>query len=233
MTAAIGGFVYALVVTLVLPARVLWTGWFLCSAPDHLAYQETPYRSGSRVGYSVSFSCVAPGGAPRSASILPIIASQFLLGALAAYVVAIAVVLLVRPLLGGGGPAVPTDLRQYLEMTRGPGGGGLVLLEEYLRGSVTYRRYRAPGRAAWLEKQGVSRGAVAITDAGSLLIWTAREQMDAPRPSVSDRVRITQDRDRVCFTYDAGYNNPARRGTVEVRLRMQTTAESVVSLLKG
>ncbi|GAA2379606.1 hypothetical protein [Dactylosporangium salmoneum] len=112
-----------------------------------------------------------------------------------------------------GSGRVPEQLRAELA------GEPAVLLENGLRGSVTYRDYRTPHQFSSLRKQG-TYGAIAIT-ATRLLVWAGgRKHIDVPlsHPDRAD-IEISADRpDRICFAYDAGASDPTRSGRVEIRL---------------
>ncbi|MDT3440290.1 MULTISPECIES: hypothetical protein [unclassified Pseudofrankia] len=117
-----------------------------------------------------------------------------------------------RMLFGAG--QLPADLRATLEAE------GLVLLEEGLTGSITYRNYRAPGQRSSWRKEAVS-GAIAVS-AGRLVVWAGRgKHIDVPlaSPFLTAIDIGVEPPDRVRFAYDAGKFNPTRSGTVEVRLR--------------
>jgi hypothetical protein len=128
-----------------------------------------------------------------------------------------------RLLLGAG--RLPDPLRAGLDAD------GIVLLDEGLAGSVTYRHYRAPGRRSSYRKEAVS-GAIAVSNR-RLVVWAGRtKHIDLPRVGgflATIDISVEQP-DRVRFGYDAGRYNPDRSGTVEVRLRTARAAQ-VVELL--
>jgi hypothetical protein len=117
-----------------------------------------------------------------------------------------------RRFVGSG--RLPDQIRAELART------DVILLEEGLAGSVTYRRYRAPGKYSSWRKEPVA-GAVALT-ASRLVVWAGNfKHIDVPLAHpVRATIEVRADRpDRVCFAYDAGATNPNRSGRVEVRLR--------------
>ncbi|MEV0779469.1 hypothetical protein ACIBLA_20670 [Streptomyces sp. NPDC050433] len=119
---------------------------------------------------------------------------------------------LLRVLLGSG--KLPDELRAAL-VAEQP-----VLLEEGLTGSVTYRRYRAPGEWASYEKKSVV-GAVVVTPR-RVVVWAGRfKHVDVPlNHQLLASIEVKAETpDRVSFAYDAGRTNPAKSGQVEVRLR--------------
>jgi hypothetical protein len=109
----------------------------------------------------------------------------------------------------------------------------LLLLEEGLTGSITLRRYRAPGQRAWFAKQAIL-GAIVITS-GRLVVWVGRSKnIDVPLTHPwFGAIQVTVDRpDRVRFAYDAGRFSASRSGVVTVRLRT-AQAQHVVELLSA
>jgi hypothetical protein len=128
-----------------------------------------------------------------------------------------------RMLLGSG--RLPDEQRAALVAE------GIVVLEEGLVGSVTYRHYRAPNRRANWRKEAAA-GSIAITGR-RLLVWAGRmRHIDVPLDHpIRSTIEVTLDgADRACFAYDAGATDPARSGRVEVRLRTAAAAR-VVQLL--
>lgn len=124
-----------------------------------------------------------------------------------------------------GSGRLPEHLRAELART------DVILLEEGLSGSVTYRHYRAPGRRSNWRKDAAA-GAVAVT-ANRLLVWAGHfKHIDVPLDHpVRTTIEVVAERpDRVCFAYDAGTTNPAKSGRVEVRLRTDQ-AERIARLL--
>jgi hypothetical protein len=111
-------------------------------------------------------------------------------------------------------------------------GEDLLLLEEGLGGSITYRRYKAPGKRARLKKVGIS-GAVCVTDR-RLLVWGARGKLvDVPFDDerfAAIEVEAEQP-DRVLFAWEASLFHDNRSGRVEVRLH-PVQADQVIALLK-
>jgi hypothetical protein len=131
-----------------------------------------------------------------------------------------------RMLLGSG--RLPDALRAEL-----PASGDVLLLEEGLRGSITYRHYRAPGRRSSWAKEAIA-GAIAVT-AGRVVVWAGRgKQVDVPRPSpYLAALEVTvEGQDRLCVAFDAGRFNADRAGRVEIRLRTPQAAP-IAALLSG
>ena len=128
-----------------------------------------------------------------------------------------------RVLLGPG--KLSEDLRGELNAE------GLVLLEEGLTGSITYRNYRAPGQRSTLRKQATA-GAIALT-ATRLVVWTGRSKhIDVPlNHPLRAAVQVSLvPPDRVRLAYDPSAFNPATSGQVEVSLRTLQAAH-IVELL--
>lgn len=106
---------------------------------------------------------------------------------------------------------------------------GLVLLQERLSGSITYRDFSSPRRRANRLKE-FTTGAIAITERRRLVVWTQRhgnhglgrfKHIDMPLDhSLRRAIDIACDRpDQICFGYDAGLIGPGYSGRIEVRLR--------------
>lgn len=120
-------------------------------------------------------------------------------------------------LLGQG--RLPDELRAALMAE------DLLLLDEELTGSITYRNYRAPGRRSSYRKEAIS-GAIAVT-AQRLVVWGARsKQIDVPlNHPLRGAVEVsTEPGDRILFGYDAAAFDTARSGRVELRLRTAQAA---------
>jgi hypothetical protein len=125
--------------------------------------------------------------------------------------------LLRRVFLGSG--ELPGDLRSAVAEEQP------LVLEEGLAGSVTYRRFRAPGEYAGWRKDAVS-GAIAVTGR-RLVVWAARfKHIDVPHGHpLRAGIEVAAERpDRICIAYDAGAGKPLRSGRVEVRLRTLVTS---------
>ena len=138
----------------------------------------------------------------------------------------VTVVNLLRRLLLGAGQ-MPDTLKAALVAD------GLVLLEQALAGSVTYRHYRAPGQYSSYRKVAIT-GAIGISTR-RLIVWGARiKQIDMPVSLIAGSgmtIAETQP-GRVSFSYDAGRFSPDRSGSVEVRLHT-AQAGRIVALLNG
>jgi hypothetical protein len=94
---------------------------------------------------------------------------------------------------------------------------GIVLLEEGLRGSITLRHYRAPGKRSSWQRSGLY-GAIAVTGK-RVVVWGNRaKRADAPRDQPGMRASAEAP-DRFLLTFDASQLGPDRSGTVEIRLR--------------
>jgi hypothetical protein len=110
---------------------------------------------------------------------------------------------------------------------------GLLMLEERLRGSITYRRYREAGSSERIRFQkNAIKGAIGVSSR-RLVVWVSgTKHIDVPlthplRPAVEVRA---DGEDRVCFAYTAETFRTDRTGEVEVVLRTPRAAR-VVELL--
>jgi len=130
-----------------------------------------------------------------------------------------------RLLFGSG--RLPKMVRDQID------GEDVLLLAEGLTGTITFRKYKAPGKRSRLKKVGVA-GAVCVTDK-RLLVWGARGKLvDVPR----DDERFAaievgaEGADKVLFAWEASLFHDNRSGRVEVRLH-PVQADQVVALVSG
>jgi hypothetical protein len=130
-----------------------------------------------------------------------------------------------RLLIGSG--RLPVQVRALLATE------GVVLLDEGLSGSITYRHYHAPGTSFSFRKVAVS-GAIVVTN-DRLVVWAAKSRaIDVPlRDPIRAALTIIptgNPPDGLTFRYDAAAFSPDRKGTVEVHLRT-SAAIAVLQLL--
>jgi hypothetical protein len=113
---------------------------------------------------------------------------------------------------------LPDPLRAELEAE------GVVLLEEGLRGTLTYRNYRAPGRRYGMRKVRIA-GVIAVTRL-RVVVWGAGRQVDVPLGYPG--VEVARDgEEKVMVAFDASAFHTDRSGRVEVRLRTPSAARIV------
>ena len=100
VTALIVGFAYGVGVNAIFPVTASWSGLFLCGASYHLSYQQQVYNhptlGGQPTDTFTTFTCATDSGAVQSVSQVAVIASQFALGVVVTYLVAVGVIQLVR-----------------------------------------------------------------------------------------------------------------------------------------
>lgn len=112
-------------------------------------------------------------------------------------------------------------------------GEDVQLLAEGLTGTITFRKYREPGKRSRLKKVGVS-GAVCVTDK-RLLVWGARGKLvDVPREDERfGAIEVeAEEPDKVLFAWEASLFHDNRSGRVEVRLH-PVAAEHLVELVSS
>ena len=116
-----------------------------------------------------------------------------------------------RLLLGRG--TLPDDLRAQLTAE------GLDQEEEGIRGTVTYRDYRAPRRRSSWRRQWI-RAALAISDRRLLVAVHGRPFVDVPwdDPRLG-RMEVAVEGDRLLIAFDPGLFDERTSGRVELRLR--------------
>lgn len=122
-----------------------------------------------------------------------------------------------------GSGRLPDDLRAELVADRP------LLVEEGLLGSMTLRRFRAPGFRSAYARDSIA-GAIAVTERRLVVRVGRHKEIDVPR-ATRGLIEVSVDKPgRVCFGYDAGRFHRDRSGRVEVRLRTER-ADEVVGLL--
>ncbi len=115
-------------------------------------------------------------------------------------------------LLAGGGRFSP-EQRAELEAE------GAQILEDGLRGSVTWRDYRAQRRYSSFRKKGVYV-AIALTGRRLLVQRTGGKEIDVPfdHPGFAAIEASLDEPDRLCLAFDPGAFDPEASGRIEVRL---------------
>ena len=116
-----------------------------------------------------------------------------------------------RLLLGGG--SFPDSLRAELTAE------GLDQEEEGIRGTVTYRHYRAPRRRSSWRRQWI-RAALAITDRRLVVAVRGRPFVDVPwgDPRLREMDLSVED-GRLLIGFDPGLFDERSSGRIELRLR--------------
>ena len=117
-----------------------------------------------------------------------------------------------RLLMGGG--SFSDSLRAELTAE------GLDQEEEGIRGTVTYRDYRAPHRRSKWRRQWI-RAALAITDRRLLVAIRGRPFVDVPwdDPGLERMEVSVGDDDRLLMAFDPALFDERSSGRIELRLR--------------
>jgi hypothetical protein len=115
-------------------------------------------------------------------------------------------------LLAGGGRFSP-EQRAQLDAE------GAEILEDGLRGTVTWRDYRAPHRYSSFRKKGVYV-AIALTARRLLVQRTGGKEIDVPfeHPGFAAIEASLDEPDRLCIAFDPGAFDPRASGRIELRL---------------
>jgi hypothetical protein len=115
-------------------------------------------------------------------------------------------------LLAGGGRFSP-EQRAELEAE------GVEILEDGVRGTVTWRQYRAPHRYSSFRKKGVYV-AIALTARRLLVQRTGGKEIDVPldHPGFLAIEASLDEPDRLCLAFDPGAFDPEASGRIEVRM---------------
>jgi hypothetical protein len=116
---------------------------------------------------------------------------------------------------------IPKLLRDRLRME------GVVVSDEGVPGSVTYREFRAPGRYSSWRKQAFI-GSVVVTDVRLVGLMYGRFVVDVP--FTDERIRqlqIARERDRLLIAFDASLFHDDWAGTIEYRFQTSEPAEII------
>ena len=122
---------------------------------------------------------------------------------------------------------LPKNARPKLE------GEQILLLDEGLNGSVTYRNYSAPGRQYGLRKVRFT-GSLVVTKSRVVGFAYHREIMNLTfeDPRLANvEIRIETD-SALCIAFDVSKFNPQRSGQMELRFKTAMAAEIVNYLMR-
>ena len=104
---------------------------------------------------------------------------------------------------------------------------GVVIADEGIPGSVTYRDFRAPGRYSSWRKQAFI-GSIVVTNIRLVGLMSGRFAVDVP---FSDerirRLQISRERDRLLIAFDASLFHDDWSGTIEYRYQTSAAAEII------
>ena len=116
---------------------------------------------------------------------------------------------------------IPKLLRDRLRME------GVVVSDEGVPGSVTYRDFRAPGRYSSWRKQAFI-GSVVVTNIRLVGLMGGRFVVDVPFTDERIRqLRIARERDRLLIALDANLFHDDWAGTIEYRFQTSEAAEII------
>jgi hypothetical protein len=104
---------------------------------------------------------------------------------------------------------------------------GLVVADEGIPGSVTYRDFRAPGRYSSWRKQAFI-GSVVVTNIRLVALMYSRFTVDVP--FTDERIRqlqISRERDRLVIAFDASLFHDDWSGTIEYRYQTSQATEVI------
>ena len=102
---------------------------------------------------------------------------------------------------------------------------GIVVADEGIQGSVTYRDFRAPGRYSSWRKQAFI-GSVVITNIRLVALMYSRFAVDVPfNDERIRRLQISRERDRLVIGFDASLFHEDWSGMIEYRYRTSQAAE--------
>ena len=102
---------------------------------------------------------------------------------------------------------------------------GIVIADEGIPGSVTYRDFRAPGRYSSWRKQAFI-GSLVVTNIRLVGLMQSRFAIDVPFTDQRIRqLQISRERDSLLITFDASLFHDDWSGTIEYRYRTSQAAE--------
>jgi hypothetical protein len=128
--------------------------------------------------------------------------------------------------LFGSRQRIPEPVRSVLARN------GILLLEEDLGGSATYRDFHAPGRYSSYRLQPMS-WALALTGQG-LLLWHGRGpfiDIAWTEPRIAALHARADEKGRLAIAWDASTFQPSWSGSIEVHVRC-ADADTVIGLLR-
>lgn len=104
---------------------------------------------------------------------------------------------------------------------------GIVIADEGISGSVTYRDFRAPGRYSSWRKQAFI-GSIVITNIRLVGLMSARFAVNVPFSDARIRqLRFSRERDRLVIALDASLFHDDWSGTIEYRYRTSQAADII------
>jgi hypothetical protein len=102
---------------------------------------------------------------------------------------------------------------------------GIVISDEGIPGSVTYRDFRAPGRYSSWRKQAFI-GSIVVTNIRLVALMHGRFAIDVPFTDQRIRgLQMSRERDSLLITLDASLFHDDWSGTLEYRYRTSQAAE--------
>ena len=102
---------------------------------------------------------------------------------------------------------------------------GIVVADEGISGSVTYRDFRAPGRYSSWRKQAFI-GSVVVTNIRLVCLMQSRFAVDVPFTDERiHKLQMSRERDRLLITLDASLFHDDWSGTIEYRYRTSQAEE--------
>ena len=102
---------------------------------------------------------------------------------------------------------------------------GVVISDEGISGSVTYRDFRAPGRYSSWRKQAFI-GSIVVTNIRLVGLMLGRFAVDVPfNDERIRRLQISRERDRLLIAFDASLFHDDWSGTIEYRYQTSEAAD--------
>lgn len=109
---------------------------------------------------------------------------------------------------------------------------GIILFDEGVKSSVTYRDFSAPGKRFGWKRQWFP-ASISLTKTRLLALWYSNPIINVPLSD--ERIRAMQfslENDGLCVTFDAALFHPDWSGTIEYRFRTDEASRFLESLGK-
>ena len=104
---------------------------------------------------------------------------------------------------------------------------GIVVADEGIPGSVTYRDFRAPGRYSSYRKQAFV-GSIVVTNIRLIALMFSKFAVDVPFNDERIRgLQITRERDRLVIAFDASLFHDDWSGSIEYRYQTSKAEEII------
>ena len=121
---------------------------------------------------------------------------------------------------------IPEDLRNQLETE------GLLMLDEGIRSSITYRNFSAPGKRCHWKRKWFT-GSIALTKTRLTALWRSKPIINIPLTDERiGKLRFEQEKNgALLIVHDAALFHQDWSGTIEYRFRVEQ-AQTFLDMLR-